>query len=127
MKHKSQLRIIEQTIMILVFAIAAAICLKAFLATSEISGAIRLKDLAVTQVQNTAEILKATHGDYEKAAERLNGKFEENRLVTECEGFSVYARPAEGEGRVPRAVITAEDKAGNKVFEVTAAWQEELK
>lgn len=124
MKHKSQLRIIEQTIMILVFAVAAAICLKAFLATSEISGEIRLKDLAVTEVQNTAETLKATRGDYEKTAQLLGGTFDGTVLKTEHEGFTVSAVQAQGEGLPGEADVIAEDSDGNRLFEIRAAWQE---
>ena len=124
MKHKSQLRIIEQTIMILVFAIVAAICLKAFFATSEISGEIRLKDLAVTEVQNTAETLKGSRGDCEKAAELLGGSFDGDVLKKECAGFTVTAVPVREDGLPAEARVFAEDPDGNVLFEIQAAWQE---
>lgn len=124
MKHKSQLRIIEQTIMILVFAIAAAICLKAFFATSEISSGLRLRDLAVTEVQNTAETLKATGGDFDETAGLLGGEYDGNTIRTGFEGFTVCAVPIHEEGLPPEAEITALDEAGNALFSIRAAWQE---
>ena len=63
MRNKSPLALMEQLVMVLVFALAAALCLQVFMfadLTSERNAAI---DRAVTECQNAAEILKASGGD----------------------------------------------------------------
>ena len=71
MKSKVSLQLMEQLIMILVFALAAALCLQVFAKAGEISRQTERYDRAVTLAVNAAEVLKATAGDAE-AAEALS-------------------------------------------------------
>lgn len=59
MKNKASLVLMEQAVMLLVFALAAALCLQCFGAAGAISGETALRDEAVLLAQNTAEQLKA--------------------------------------------------------------------
>lgn len=70
MKHKASLILMEQLVMILVFALAAALCLQVFARAEGISQETARRDEAVVLAQNAAELLKAT-GDLE-AAEGLS-------------------------------------------------------
>ena len=65
MKEHSFPVILEQVCMVLVFAVAAAICLRVFAAADRISQENECMSKAVLFVQNTAEQLKGCNGDPE--------------------------------------------------------------
>lgn len=82
MKSKAPLMLIEQMIMLLVFALAAALCLQAFVKSQDISNRSEARDRAVIESQNIAETLKA--GRYE-------GYFSTTALfVDPYENFIIY-------------------------------------
>ena len=54
MRSKAPLVMIEQMIMLLVFALAAVLCLQAFTTSKEISEESICRDRAVVEVQNAA-------------------------------------------------------------------------
>lgn len=76
MKNKGTLVLIEQAVMLLVFALAAVLCLRAFLWADETSGAIAARDQALIQARNAAEVLKYCAGDGEMAAELYGGAWD---------------------------------------------------
>jgi len=59
MKSRASLTLMELLIMVLVFALAAAVCLRLFVAAGEISNTVSRQDRAVILAQNAAEALKA--------------------------------------------------------------------
>lgn len=59
MKSKAPLVMMEQMIMVLVFAIASALCLQTFVLSEKISEKNKLETLAALKAQNIAEQLKA--------------------------------------------------------------------
>lgn len=59
MKNRASLSLMELLIMVLVFSLAAAVCLRLFVAAGEISEEITRQDEAVVMAQNAAEALKA--------------------------------------------------------------------
>lgn len=65
MKNKASLLLMEQLIMILVFALAAAVCLKGFAYAAQTSLAICQQEEAVFLAQSAAEQIKAHHGAVE--------------------------------------------------------------
>lgn len=67
MKNKTSLVLMEQLVMVLVFALAAALCLGVFVEADRISRETACRDEAVLMAQNAAEILKATSGDTDRA------------------------------------------------------------
>ena len=73
MKNKAPLPLMEQLIMILVFALAAALCLQGFSLASRMSRSQEAQNHAVLKAQNAAETLKHVSGDYERASEMLGG------------------------------------------------------
>lgn len=72
-KSKAPLALIELLVMILVFALSATICLRAFAHAENLSRKQEAKVHGTLAAQNTAELLKSTQGDYESVVETLGG------------------------------------------------------
>ena len=62
MKSKAPLILMEQMAMLLVFALAAALCLQAFVKSDSLSSRSRDRDRAVTLAQTVAETVRASGG-----------------------------------------------------------------
>ena len=114
MKNKSSLLLMEQLIMILVFALAAALCLQAFAQAKIISEETARRDQAVILAQNAAQLLKATGGDTEQA----------ESLGTEGYDVAVQMQPSSAPG-LARAEIRV-TFANNLLFSLETGWQEVL-
>ena len=78
MKNKAFLSILEQLCMILIFAIASAVCLRVFYSANNISKSRDTLDQAVIAAQNTAELIKSTKGDLQACAAKLEGIYDNN-------------------------------------------------
>lgn len=136
MKNKASLILAEQLVMILVFSLAAVICLGIFIKAHQISQQSENLDAAVLLAQNAAETVKASRGDWEVIAEKLNGTSESNGvsilynrdLQPEENGFfSVHIRslPTEnlflGSAEISVYCSTEPDSS---LFTLAVAWQE---
>ena len=113
MKSKVSLQLMEQLVMILVFALAAALCLQVFAKTGEISEETARRDRAVTLAANAAETLKST-GD-PAAAEALSR-----------DGYRVTVRmqPKTVPGLAEAEIQVSSE--GQILFTLDTGWQEEL-
>ena len=80
MKSKAPLALMEQMVMLLVFALAAALCLQAFVKSDEISLKSQAKSNAALAAQNTAEIIRHSGGSLEYALVELADKQEGSYL-----------------------------------------------
>lgn len=67
MRSKAPLALIEQTVMLLVFALAAALCVRIFVYADQTSRYHEARDRAVLEAQNAAEMLKRFGGSVEKS------------------------------------------------------------
>ena len=67
MKNRTSLLLMEQLVMVMIFALAAAVCLLIFAQARNLSREAASTDEAVILAQNAAEVLKATGGDREGA------------------------------------------------------------
>ncbi len=67
MKGKTPLILMEQMIMLLVFAFAAALCLKAFVLSDVDSRQLEEKDRAILLTQSAAETIRSCGGDIDHA------------------------------------------------------------
>lgn len=76
MRSKAPLAVIEQVIMLLAFALAAAVCLRGFAWADSTSRQNQNRDLALVQAQNAAAILQNNGGDLTAAAEIMGGRVE---------------------------------------------------
>ena len=114
MKSKASLQLMEQLVMILVFALAAALCLQVFARSAEISRETARQDQAVILAQNAAEVLKATSGDPEAA----------QALSREDYRISVTPKPSRMPGLAEAEIqVSYENRV---LFRLDTGWQEEL-
>lgn len=145
MKSKAPLVLMEQMVMLLVFALAAALCLQAFVKSDEMSRRSEDRDRAMTLCQTTAETVRHFGGDVspalEKAAERLGYSIDHGILWQEFDEdwnpveFGVYRLDAEGIpsdvpglNRVSVCVMKGFN-AGEELeilFQIEVAWQREV-
>ena len=86
MKSKAPLSLMEQMVMLLVFALAAALCLQAFVKSDRISRESEARDRAALLCQSVAEAVRHNGGDLEAAMTQVNG-----REPFQREGFGWFA------------------------------------
>lgn len=111
MKNRASLVLMEQLVMILVFALAAALCLRSFAVADRISHETEVQDKAILTAQNAAETLKATAG--EEIPEAPEGLYLEiTPLTSEVPGLE----------KAEIAVFDAETDA--LLFSLITGWQE---
>ena len=70
MKSKAPLALMEQMVMLLVFALAAALCLQAFVKSDELSARGEARDRAAVLCQTAAETVRHYGGDAQNALSR---------------------------------------------------------
>jgi len=75
MKSRGSLVLMELLVMILVFALASALCLQVFAGTKALSDRTARMDEAVLLAQNAAQLLKATRGDPEALQALSSGEY----------------------------------------------------
>lgn len=143
MRSKAPLAMMEQMIMLLVFALAAALCLQAFVKSDQLSKRGEARDRAMVLCQNTAETLRYFGGDLGDAqvetAEKLGYQCSQGLLYQE---FDENWNPVEDgvyrldAGGVPtdipglwkaRVSVTTGGHVGEELetlFEIEVAWQE---
>ena len=138
MQNKAPLALIELTVMILIFSVAAALCLQAFAWSDLTSAQIQKQDKAMLQAETAAEVVKGCGGDFAEAAELLYGQ-----CLDGVDGLTVYFDrdwlPADGEDSAYRldavrkesgnvmlgeAEITLWDQEGTCMFQLPVCWQE---
>ena len=109
MRSRAPVALMEQAVMGLVCALAAAVCWRLFALAEETSRRSMLRDRAVVEVQNTAELLKATGGTYRPPE---NGD------------WTLEVRPVQtGQPLLAAADVTAYDEMG-ELFSLRVSWQE---
>lgn len=114
MKRSGILSLLEQCVMLLVFALAAALCLKGFLAAELTARENGQRDSAVLLAQNAAEQLKHHRGAWEPSGDC--GQTQGLLLTVE--------RLDTGLEFLGKAQVSVSDTAGNVLVTVPAAWQE---
>ena len=75
MRSKAPLALMEQLVMVLVFALAAALCVQAFVLSDQTSRRNEARDRAVLEAQNAAEELKSVHGEFQQMTELYGGSW----------------------------------------------------
>lgn len=114
MKSKTSLLLMELLVMILVFALTAALCLQVFAKAAAISEETACRDQAMILARNAAELLKATGGD-ESAVRAL-----------EQDGYriTVIPRPSTQPGLTCAGIEVAFEEEVR--FSLETGWQEVL-
>ena len=123
MRNKAPLALLEQILMLLIFALAASLCLRAFLWSDDASRQSATRDEALVFAQRAAETVKAHGGDFTAAAATLGGTVEDGALVVTCEDYTLRAEKAAPAPYLGRAQIAVE-VAGDTLFTLPIAWQE---
>ena len=135
MRSRAPLALMEQTVMVLVFALAAALCLRAFVLADGISRQVEATDHAVLWAESAADTLKARKGDLARAAAELSGNFDgqcwtilldENWRETAGEPtYTLTAQPIQsGQPLLGKAQIDVTEKNGDSLFSLEVCWQE---
>ena len=140
-KSKAPLTMIEQMVMLLVFALAAALCLQAFVKSDELSEHMEARDRAMVLCQNVAETLRHFGGDLGGAqmstAEQLGYQCSQGFLYQEFDQdwnpvedsvyrLEVWGIPTELPGlwKAGVSVVDDTDREPGVLFEIEVAWQE---
>lgn len=138
MKSKAPLPLMEQIVMLLVFSLAAAVCVQAFVLADRVSRRNTALDQAVLRTETVAETYKSCAGDTVLAAEKLGGQAENGVLVT---GWDADWQPAGSSGSpaylvtvtpgdsdsplLGKATVSASvSGSGEMLFSIEIAWQE---
>ena len=139
MKSKAPLVLMEQTVMVLVFALAAAVCVRAFVLSDGISKTNAAQDAAVLRAESAAEIYKNCRGDSAAAAKRYVGSvkdgvwtiyWDQNWKQTSAAknaAYRVKIQPENsGTARLGNAQVTAVSlrAQGKTLLSFSLAWQE---
>ncbi len=100
MKSKAPLLLMEQMVMLLVFALAAALCVQAFVRSDAASRQNAARDRAVVVCQNAAELIRHNGGNVEAALTQLHGEVYERDGVYHAyyDGDMNYIRSQPGCG-----------------------------
>lgn len=135
-RSKAPLSLMEQLIMVFVFAFAAAVCLQAFVYSDNLSKDSTQKETASARATEVIEVCKAYHGDLEKAAGKLSAKVlpaaedgtRSLEKTYEADGVKVVlmAQPGSSDhiekGHV-RVSSLEEGQDDQAIYEVDVAWQ----
>lgn len=138
MRSKAPLALMEQLVMVLVFALAAALCVQAFAVSGHMSHSGAQRDQAVILAQNVAEVYKHCAGKQSEAIQQLGGEasgnlwtsfYNENLASADSAESAAYEVNVEQEhssiaglGTASVKVSAADD--GEILFSLSVSWQE---
>ena len=140
MRSKAPLVLMEQMVMLLVFALAAALCLQAFVKSDAASRRSEARDHAVILAQNAAETIRYYGGDMgnalSQASEELGVSCAQGLLWQDYDedwnpdNNGVYRLLAQGvptdvPGLWVVRVEVLEGESPEPLFSIEVAWQEE--
>ncbi len=124
MRSKAPLMLMELTVMLLVLALAAALCLQAFLWADTKAKETVNQDTAARYLQNAAEVLKNCGGDYTAAADELEGSWDGEMLRLKKGELLILVHPEErGVPLLGGAVLEAL-WAEKVIAQLRVSWQE---
>ncbi|MET0017768.1 hypothetical protein [Oscillibacter sp.] len=141
MRGKATLALMEQLVMVMVFALAAALCVQAFAASNRMSETAAARDRAVQLAQSAAEIMKSRGRDMAQAQsaamDRLGGQLSQgvwyvlydrdwNEVSDDGSKDAVYRLEAlpDSDAGQPKAEIRVSVEDGETLTSLPVAWQE---
>jgi len=125
-RGKAPLALMEQVIMILVFALAAAVCVEAFASASLMSREGEDLQRAQNDCQTLAEYIVARDGDWQEVKGELGGKeLSEGgyEFAFVDSGMKVKVKNVREEDYLARADLEAYNSQGQDVYHRTIYWQ----
>ena len=133
MKAKAPLAMMEQIIMVLVFALAAAICLRAFVWAGDLSRQTDAESQALLRAESAAEVLKSCHGDYAAAVSLLGGTWQggswqisyDENWEPGGDAYRLILEPEEDkQDNLGAARVTVSDRKSRELAAFVVGWQE---
>lgn len=125
MNNKTTLSLLEMLLMVLIFSLASALCLRTFVYADRVSKEDALTAQAEREARSAAEILKGVKGDVEAAAKLSGGRAEGNtRWIVEFESLFTVTAQAQADGWLGTAQVEVRDMDGNLLYELVSSWQE---
>ena len=134
MRSKAPLALMEQLVMVLVFALAAALCVQVFVLSDQTSRRNEARDRAVLEAQNAAEELKSVHGDFDRLTDLYGGtwngqlwvrSYDKNRKQNNGTAYNLLVVPADsGEALLGIAEVMVYTAEGDLLVSLPVAWQE---
>lgn len=119
MRSKTPLVLMEQLVMVLVFAAAAAICIQVFVCSERLSEQNEAVAEAALLAQNHAERLKASYGEELRFWEEADGVY-----IMEEGTYRIEAKEAETDVSALRQMQLQVLEGEELLFEIPVAWQE---
>lgn len=116
MKHRSSLALLEQVFMLLIFAVAAVVCLQAFVWSAQTSKAMVRQDQALLLAQNAAETLKHTR-DSAEISRMFEGQAEDH-------GWTLTVTPTDSVPDLLSAAVVEIWDGERCLVRLPVAWQE---
>ena len=98
MRNKAPLAMMEQLVMVLVFALAAALCIQVFVFSAQTSRFNEARDRAVLEAQNAAEALKSGNDEYFSAITASSNVNAQYLLIYDDNWKPIPADTAESSG-----------------------------
>ena len=128
MRSKAPLTLIELCIMVLIFAFAAALCMRGFVWSELTAEKNTATDNAAVCIQNAAEMVKYTKG--ECISSEGYPKYDDvnwNECSSEDAVFVLSASQPEKIPGLGKTELFVEDSDGKLLISVDVAWQEEIR
>lgn len=124
-RSKAPLALMEQIIMILVFALTAAVCLQAFVYSNTLSKRGENENLAAAHVQEVVEHCKMLSGDLDQVCGSLSGERTESGLKVyyEEDRMTVILAITDSSQWLEKARVSVELEDGQEIFSLDTAWQ----
>ena len=124
-RSKAPLALMEQIIMILVFALASAVCLQAFVYSDQLSRTDEQRQSAMAKAQQVTEYCKAVSGDLEKTGEALGADVTEEGLTIRYpeDDMLLSLQLTEQTDYLQRAAISVTDMEGKEIYNMDIAYQ----
>lgn len=111
--------------MILVFALAAAVCLQAFVYANGLSRRGEKENIAAAHAQEVIEMCKAYAGDWQKVVWEMPGQIEGDTLEFpfEQDHMTVQITKTDANEYLINAKVIVFDEDKKEIYHVAAAWQ----
>lgn len=124
---KAPLALMEQSIMILVFALASAVCLQAFVYSNRLSKEGDRTEKAMNKAQTVIEYCKSNQGNLDKVCEILGGKRRDDGLALTYkeEEMELTLWLTGGTDYIEKALIIVCEPDGEEIYRTETAWQKE--
>lgn len=124
-RSKAPLALMEQIIMILVFALTAAVCLQAFVYSNTLSKKGENENLAAAHAQEVIEYCKMLSGDLDQVCSSLSGERTEAGLKVyyQDDKMTVNLSVTDTSQWLEKARVSVELEDGQEIFSLDTAWQ----